>query len=81
MCVCSQFDPTEKSVTEEAKASVALLSKMESDAKKSRRDPQAEESILNTRKAIRFASKGRGGLAMAKEAAAGRSGRKRGGKR
>ncbi|KAG6891689.1 hypothetical protein C0992_010092 [Termitomyces sp. T32_za158] len=77
-----KFDPTEKSVTEEAKASVALLSKMESDAKKTRRDPQAEESVLNTRKAIRFASKGRGGLAMAKEAAAGgKGGRKRAGKR
>ncbi|KAG6868764.1 hypothetical protein C0993_011033 [Termitomyces sp. T159_Od127] len=77
-----KFDPTEKSVVEEAKASVALLSKMESDAKKTRREPQEEESVLNTRKAIRFASKGRGGLAMAKDAAAGgRGGRKRGGRR
>ncbi|KAG6861859.1 hypothetical protein C0995_011156 [Termitomyces sp. Mi166 len=77
-----KFDPTEKSVADEAKASVALLSKMESDARKTRREPQAEESVLNTRKAIRVASKGRGGLAMAKEATAGkRRGGKRGGKR
>ncbi|KAG5639674.1 hypothetical protein H0H81_005857 [Sphagnurus paluster] len=81
-----KFDPTEKSVADEAKASVALLSRLESDSKKTRREPQAEESVLNTRKAVRFASKGRGGLALGREAAGGRSsrggrGRGRGGKR
>ncbi|KAG6910762.1 hypothetical protein DXG01_007649 [Tephrocybe rancida] len=80
-----KFDPTEKSVSDEAKASVALLSRLESDSKKTRREPQAEESVLNTRKAVRFASKGRGGLAMGRETSGGRGrggrGRGRGGKR
>ncbi|KAG6841843.1 hypothetical protein C0991_006250 [Blastosporella zonata] len=79
-----KFDPTEKSVSDEAKASVALLSRLESDSKKTRREPQAEESVLNTRKAVRFASKGQGGLAMGRSAAGGGRGgrgRGRGGKR
>jgi regulator of ribosome biosynthesis len=56
-------------------ASLALLSRIDSDAKKTRREPQQEESVLNVRKAVRFASKGRGGLALGREAAGGRSSR------
>ena len=62
-----QFDPTEKSAGEEAKVSMELLSRLDSDAKKVRREPPAEESVLNVRKAVRFASKGRGGLALGRE--------------
>lgn len=83
-----RFEPTEKSVADEAKASVALLSRLDSDAKKTRLEPPSEESVLNIRKAVRFASKGRGALALGREAAGGRSsrgsrgrGRGRGGKR
>jgi regulator of ribosome biosynthesis len=81
----SQFDPTEAPLEQEKKASLALLSKMDSDARKTRKDPTATadaDEVLNVRKAVRFASKGRGGAALGREkAAAGRSGRKtRGGK-
>ena len=51
---------------------------MESDAKKMRSEPRKEENALNVRKAVRFASKGRGGLALGREAARGKS--RKGGK-
>jgi len=44
-----------------------LIKKMESDSKKMRVDPRAEESVLNVRKAVRFASKGKGGAALGRE--------------
>ncbi|KAF8897762.1 ribosome biogenesis regulatory protein-domain-containing protein [Infundibulicybe gibba] len=56
-----KFDPIEAPLENEKNASLALLSRMDSDAKKTRREPAAEESMLNVRKAVRFASKGRGG--------------------
>ncbi|KAJ7591528.1 ribosome biogenesis regulatory protein-domain-containing protein [Mycena floridula] len=81
-----KFDPAESQ--NEKNASLALLNKMESDSKKSRREPVAEESVLNVRKAVRFASKGRGGAALGREAArsstgsrGGARGRGRGGSR
>lgn len=40
---------------------------MESETKKMKNDPKAEESVLNVRKAVRFESKGRGGVALARE--------------
>ncbi|THV08245.1 RRS1-domain-containing protein [Dendrothele bispora CBS 962.96] len=65
-----KFQPNETSVDEETKASLALLSKMESDSKKMRRDgPVPEGSVLNVRKAVRFASKGQGGVALGRQAA------------
>lgn len=51
---------------------------MESDSKKMRREPRAEESTLNVRKAISHASKGRGGIALGRELSGG--GRGRGGR-
>lgn len=44
---------------------------MESDARKIRSKPSAEKdgSVLNVRKAVRFASKGKGGVALARESA------------
>ncbi|KAJ4482416.1 RRS1-domain-containing protein [Lentinula aciculospora] len=78
-----KFDPTEGSVSTEAKTALGLLSKMNSDARKTRLteaqrpskksrtahgdggDP--EDKILNVRKAVRFASKGRGGVALGRE--------------
>ena len=56
-----------------------LLSKMESDNKKMRKAPLPEDADLNVRKAVRFASKGRGGVALGREVAGGRSSRGRGG--
>ncbi|KAF9498819.1 RRS1-domain-containing protein [Pleurotus eryngii] len=62
-----KFDPAEAPADSERNASLALLNKMESDAKKTRREPDAQGSVLNVRKAVRFASKGRGALALAKD--------------
>lgn len=73
-----QFDPTEASAHDEKQASLALIQRMDSDAKKMRSEPRKEESLLNVRKAVRFASKGRGGLALGREVASGKS--RRGGK-
>ncbi|GAW01079.1 RRS1-domain-containing protein [Lentinula edodes] len=80
-----KFDPTEGSVSAESKAALDLLSKMNSDARKTRmteaqrpskksrtshggnevEDPEGK--VLNVRKAVRFASKGRGGAALGRE--------------
>ncbi|KAJ6586814.1 ribosome biogenesis regulatory protein-domain-containing protein [Mycena vulgaris] len=76
-----KFEPTEKPLEDEKNASLALLSRMGSDAKKTRREPVQEEDVLNVRKAVRFASKGRGGIALGRSAAGMRGGRGRGGSR
>ncbi|KAL0580716.1 Rhodanese-related sulfurtransferase [Marasmius crinis-equi] len=68
-----KFEANERSVQEEAKASLALLSRMESDTKKMRKDPTSGESVLNVRKAVRFASKGEGGVALGRRAAGSKS--------
>ena len=70
-----QFEPTEAPLENEKNASLALLSRLDSDAKKTRREPQPEDNVLNVRKAVRFASKGRGGIALGREASGGRSSR------
>jgi regulator of ribosome biosynthesis len=51
---------------------------MDSDGKKMRK-PNAEESDLNVRKAVSFASRGRGGVALGRSLS--RGGRGRGGGR
>jgi len=71
-----QFEPIEASAQDEKQASIALIQRMDSDTKKMS-EPRKEEGVLNVRKAVRFASKGRGGLALGREAA-GKS--RRGGK-
>lgn len=62
-----QFDPTEASVEQEKNASLSLLAKMDSDYKKMGKEPRAEEKELNIRKAVRFASRGKGGVALGRE--------------
>ncbi|TRM59265.1 ribosome biogenesis regulatory protein-domain-containing protein [Schizophyllum amplum] len=65
-----KFVPNEMGGEEEKQASLALLSRMESDGKKMRREPPSgDEGVLNTRKAVRFASKGRGGVALGRDKA------------
>jgi regulator of ribosome biosynthesis len=44
--------------------------------KRTRTDEAPKDDALNVRKAVRFASKGRGGVALAKEAAGGKTKRK-----
>jgi regulator of ribosome biosynthesis len=62
-----QFDPTEVSVEQEKNASLSLLAKMDSDHKKMGKEPRAEETELNIRKAVRFTSRGKAGLALGRE--------------
>jgi len=79
-----KYDPTEGSVSNEAKSSLDILSKMNSDSRKTRiteaQRPtkrsrfsrtggaeDGEDKVLNVRKAVRFASKGRGGVALGRE--------------
>jgi len=64
-----KFDPTEVSVEQEKKASLSLVAKMDSDHKKMGKEPRAEEAELNIRKAVRFASRQKGGLALGREVA------------
>lgn len=61
----SQFAPNEQSVNDEKKTSLAILSRLDGSSgvgKKSRRDAPStgDGGVLNVRKAIRFASGGRG---------------------
>jgi regulator of ribosome biosynthesis len=64
----AQFEPTEGSAEQEKKQALALLSRMESDAKKMHNaPPPGDNTILNVRKAIRSASKGQGGIALARK--------------
>jgi len=72
-----KFDATEAPIESENKSSLKLIAKMESDSKKMRR-PQMEEGDLNVRKAINFASRGRGGIALGRSLS--RGGRGRGGR-
>ena len=55
-----QFDPTEASVEQEKNVSLSLLAKMGKEFR-------AEETELNVRKAVRFAGRGNGGLALGRE--------------
>lgn len=73
-----QFDPTESS---ETKNSLAIMSTLDGDSKRVKRD--GGDDVLNVRKAIRSASRGRGGVALGRDSGAGTRGRggKRGGKR
>ncbi|KAF8138940.1 ribosome biogenesis regulatory protein-domain-containing protein [Boletus edulis] len=72
-----KFDPAEASVEQEKQTSLALLSKLEGEAKRTRKDKG--DDVLNVRKAIRTVSKGKGGVALGRETAqAGKSKGKRG---
>jgi len=75
-----KFDPTEVPMEQEKNTSLSLLAKMNSDHKKMEKEPRAEKTELNVRKAVRFASKGRGGLALGREVASRTSRGGRGGR-
>ena len=62
---------------QEKDASLKLFAKMDSDHKKMGKEPRAEETELNIRKAVRFASRGKGGLALGRGIKGGRGGRGR----
>lgn len=58
-----------------------MLSKLDGDVKRARKEKGAGDDVLNVRKAIRNVSKGRGGVALAREANKKGARGKRGGKR
>ena len=62
---------------QEKNASLSLLAKMDSDHKKMRKEPRADETELNIRKAVRFANVGKGRQETASRSS--RGGRGRGG--
>ncbi|KAK0499746.1 ribosome biogenesis regulatory protein-domain-containing protein, partial [Armillaria luteobubalina] len=62
-----KFDANEQPVEHEKNVSLALLSKMDSDARKTRTAPPSGDNVVNVRKAVRFASKGRGGIALGRD--------------
>jgi len=84
-----KFDPTEKSVEAEKSSNLALIRKIESGHRSSKKVKQdavgegtGDGNVLNVRKAVRFASGGHGAAALARKSAARADGRqKRRGKR
>ncbi|KAF8313273.1 RRS1-domain-containing protein [Clavulina sp. PMI_390] len=85
-----KFAPNEQSISDEKRTSLAVLSRLDSQSSsshsKKRREPAPSddprggdggEGVLNVRKAIRFASRGRGSAALA--GGRGRGGARRGG--
>ena len=75
-----QFEPTELSVEQEKNASLSLLAKMDSDHRKMGKEPRADETELNIRKAVRFSSRGKAGQALRREVGGKVSKRGRGGR-
>ncbi|OAX42032.1 RRS1-domain-containing protein [Rhizopogon vinicolor AM-OR11-026] len=76
-----KFEATETSVEQEKQASLAVLAKLGSGAKGPRKGKSAGDDVLNVRKAIRTVSKGKGGVALARETHRKGAKGKRGGKR
>ena len=62
-----QFDPTEVSADREKSQNLAILSKLDKDpgAKKAKKS-EGGDDVLNVRKAIRSASKGKGSASLAR---------------
>lgn len=61
-----KFNPTERSVTDEQKASLAIISKLDGSGKRPRKEKEGD-GIVNVRKAVRFASKGKGSASLTRE--------------
>ena len=64
MCVFAQFEPAERSVDEEKRASLAIISKLGDGTN---RKTKSGDDVLNVRKAIRSASKGQGAAALGRQ--------------
>ncbi|KAH9989115.1 RRS1-domain-containing protein [Russula vinacea] len=68
-----KFEPTEKSVNAEKSANLALIRKLEdSSSKKAKRGGGDGSNILNVRKAVRFASRGEGAVALGRKSQKGK---------
>lgn len=64
-----QFDPTERPAESEKQNNMAILAKLDKEpaAKKSKKSESGGSDVLNVRKAIRSASKGKGSAALARD--------------
>jgi len=73
-----KFEPAEASVEREKQNNLALLSKLDGapKQKKARKDGDGGDGVLNVRKAVRFASQGKGSIALAKRASGSDKGKK-----
>ncbi|TFK94225.1 RRS1-domain-containing protein [Polyporus arcularius HHB13444] len=69
-----KFDPTEISAASEKSRDLAILSKLDKEpsTKKTKSSESSASDVLNVRKAIRSASKGKGSAALAREAGGGK---------
>ncbi|KAH0840271.1 ribosome biogenesis regulatory protein-domain-containing protein [Lanmaoa asiatica] len=63
-----KFDPAEASAAQEKQTSLAVLSSLEGETKRARKEKGGDD-VLNVRKAIRAVSKGKGGVALGRETA------------
>lgn len=70
-----QFDPTEASASAEKSQNMAIFSKL--DREPSAKKAKDGDEGLNVRKAVRFASKGKGSAALARTSGAGKQRGKR----
>jgi regulator of ribosome biosynthesis len=73
----TQFAPNEIDTSSERNAQLAMLNGLGGSASRSKPNAkgQGDESLVNARKAVRFASGGRGSAALAGGARGGRGGR------
>lgn len=64
-----QFEPTEMAAANEKSNNMAILAKLDKEptVKKSRKSESSGSDVLNVRKAIRSASKGKGSAALARD--------------
>lgn len=65
------------SAEQEKKNALALFSSINSDSRKKRPETSGDNSVINVRKAIRTASKGQGGVALARKLDSGKRKSKR----
>ncbi|KAG6329115.1 hypothetical protein ID866_9975 [Astraeus odoratus] len=68
-----KFDPAEMSAEREKQVSLAVLSQLDGDAKRAKIEKGTGDDVVNVRKAIRAVSKGKGGVALGRDAGKGSS--------
>ena len=65
-----QFDPAEVSASDEKSQNMAILSKL--DREPAAKKAKGGDEVLNVRKAVKIASKGKGSAALARESSGAR---------
>jgi len=68
-----KFEPAEAPVEQEKAANLALIQRMEKEPRQKKAKKDTADSVLNVRKAIRSASRGKGSVALAKSSKGGRT--------